>query len=235
MDKRWLLHTVIGSGATLSDFYPNRQQILMIAQSKHLYALKNGDLRHQAKELDANTPGDKRLLTRLIVQDVDTRVLYAEMVDQGRASLLAFLGRAWKRKGGHPMHGAPQKLLVPKSAFESKKHSVELEIVQKLLPGIVIEKGPGGFKGGAAAAREYEKRLRITEGIHLGAVQEGADVFSGSACIEAIVYSREVWEGVPDLPPAFEQTFDKLFGSLKTDWRTGKFARMFDPRPVPGS
>jgi len=92
-------------------------QGLLIAESKHRYFIKNGDLRYSQKPL---TNGSSKNRIRIyLIGDEQTNAFYAEMDPVSQpVDVMGFLARAWYRKTWHFFQGYPRQLSVSKSLMQ---------------------------------------------------------------------------------------------------------------------
>jgi hypothetical protein len=222
---------------------PGREQNLLISDSRHLYLLKDGTLRYQQKELDARTAGARTLITRYVLLDVDTGVVYGECRPAGDKDLAGFLARAWHVKPDHPMQGLPEQLNIPQLVREDSDYWADM---RRLVAwgGFRLDALPGGFAAGIHAVKRFEQRVEST--LHYGP-DPGVDidiVQRMSALISSTVgdyFSRtwtDRWRERPPAPPEFFSKIDALY-TEPGGWRRGEFAGvlqglMKDGEPIDG-
>lgn len=208
---------------------PAREQNLFISLSKHLYLLKDGSLKHQDKKLDPRTAGDREMLLRLVVLDVDTGTLYGELHStRDEKDLAGFLARAWCRKADHPMRGVPETLNVPKAALKDDAYANDLYRISAL-GGVRLGELPGGFAAGIHALQQFDREVRSLfwqmrrgERPNLKIVQMCSSVISAGASSSMGSLWKERW-GVVE-PPAdeFFAEIDHLYKEPGA-WRKSPF------------
>ncbi len=217
---------------------PGREQNLFISQSKHLYLTKSGHLRRQAKPLDPRLPGAKRLLTRLVVLDVDTGSVYGEYHEQETAKdLIGFLARAWSKKALHPMQGVPQILNVPAIALKDEAYRADLQFALRHAAGLQFGDLPSGFSAGVHALKQLERGVesllyRATEGeVDLYLVHMTSGVVSREASNALSHRWSEKWEAVAPLDARFLAAVDALYEEPGA-WRAGAFEIVLQGLPT---
>lgn len=215
---------------------PAREQNLLIATSKHLYATREGLLKYQRKPLDPRVPGTKTLLTRMIVLDVGSGVYYGELHDHESAKDLAgFLARAWSVKGDHPMRGIPDLLNVPRSIHQHPEYKQDLELVVRLTNLRLGDLG-SGFSAGAHAAKGFENQVNsyAVNRASLFVAQRCSGVMSYMASHSSIFLSEERWASVEPPSQAFFDAIDGLYDDPGA-WRESPWDMVLKGIKAPGS
>ncbi|WP_139133070.1 hypothetical protein [Pandoraea sp. ISTKB] len=205
--------------------YPTREQNLFVSLSKHLYAVSDGSLRYQRKVIDPRLPGQKQLLRRYVVLDVDTGVLYGEYhLASDDVDVVGFLARAWHKKPDHPMRGFPRLLNIPKSL-----DGAATDDVMDLSSRATFEVGylQGGFSVGIHAVKALESRVQSLIPFHgrqatLWAVQTLSAATSRIASNSMSFAWNEEWDKIPEIPSDFFQYVDKLY-TEEGAWRYEPF------------
>lgn len=142
--------------------YPNEVHQLNVSLSKHLYVLKNGEIKYQKKPFDLNLnnfqKSDKFHIVHYVVRDHFSNAFYGEIyVTNDLSDLRGFLFRAWSKKEEYPFCGIPENLIV-------------LKTVQKFSPGILefiencgvsIVNATSGFQAGVRTLKTWEEELRF--------------------------------------------------------------------------
>lgn len=219
---------------------PGREQNLFVSHSKHLYLTgKDLQLRSQKKELDPRLPGNRCMLRRLVLLDVDTGVLYGEMhLLDGRKDLAGFLARAWHVKPNCPMRGLPRQLNVPKSLWNDGELREDLRRLQGW-GGFEVGDLPGGFAAGVHAVKQFEREVEdlLWRGNDQYApdfrlLTMGSGVLSMQAAAFACHTWRERWERVPPPPDEFFRNVDLLWDPMGA-WRSGDHKVVLDGIPKP--
>ncbi len=215
--------------AALSSLGPGREQNLFIGQMKHLYVLKDGTLKAQAKALDPRIPG-KTLITRFVLLDADTGSVYGEChTDETKHDLAGFLARAWSVKPDHPMHGIPKRLNVPQIVRKDDNYRGDIErIVQ--LSGLILGALPSGFAGGVHSVKQFDEQIRSliweSSDHNLDATLEMAQACSAAVSSRIRPWHsgnlEERWETIPAAPERFFAAIDKLY-QKPGGWRRGAF------------
>ncbi len=210
-------------------FGPGREQNLFVGQSKHLYLLKDDRLKYQRKELDARTCGNKGLLTRFVILDVDTGTLYGEFHPASdQRDLPGFLARAWHTKALHPMRGLPTLLNVPQVIRTDERYWADLQMVAQR-GGFTVGSLPGGFAAGVHAVKQFERsveslfwRTTAERPADLWLIQASAGVLSAEASSGDSQRWKERWQDHPAAPESFFARFDELYEEPGA-WRKGPF------------
>ena len=218
------------------DMTPAREQNLFITVSKHYYCLADGTLKFQKKEIDSRHPGNRRLLTRFVLLDTDTRTIYGEIHDNTtNKDLLGFLARAWSEKRLHPMKGLPSTLNVSQLVRMDRDFSKALAFLQNLA-GIQIGDLPGGFSAGIYAVKEYENAIQSL--FWNGTKYEAPDLFMAQACSvvvsmeasgDAVFRWEEQWKKVPAPEKAFFSAVDSFYTPIGA-WRHEPFDLFLSPK-----
>lgn len=201
---------------------PGREQNLLVATSKHLYATRDGTLKHQQKAIEPRLPGTKTLLTRMVLLDVGSGVYYGELHDKDTAKDLAgFLARAWCEKPDHPMHGVPALLNVPRSVRDDADYAAVINFICRTIP-LAMGSLPSGYSAGAHAAKGFEERIRwsIEHKATLDVAQRCSALASSVACHSQIFLSQSRWRDVPSAPSALLNAIDSLYDP-PGGWRRG--------------
>lgn len=208
---------------------PGREQNLFIGPMKHLYVLKDGTLKAQAKALDPRIPG-KTLITRFVLLDADTGSVYGEChTDETKHDLAGFLARAWSVKPDHPMHGIPKRLNVPQLVRKDDNYRGDIErIVQ--LTGLFLGALPSGFAGGVHAVKQFDEQCRsllweFGGGKITATLEIAQNCSAGLSSRIRPWYSgnlEERWEAIPPAPESFFAAIDKLY-QQPGGWRRGAF------------
>lgn len=215
---------------------PGREQNLFISQSKHLYLTKSGHLRRQEKPLDIRTAGAKRMLTRLVVLDVDTGSVYGEYHEQeSTKDLIGFLARAWSRKWQHPMKGLPHILNVPAIALKDETYRTDLEFVVRHTT-VRLSELPSGFSAGVHALKQFERGVesltyRREDGeVDLYMIQATSGVVSAEASNSQSHMWRKEWEALSPPDECFLKEVDDLYQEHGA-WRSGPFDLVLNGLP----
>jgi hypothetical protein len=212
---------------------PGREQNLLIGLSKHLYFLKDGTLKYQEKAIDPRVSGNKTLLLRFVLLDVDTGAIYGECHTQDEADLAGFLARAWSVKPRHPMRGIPELLNIPKIVSSTPEYSSDIELFQRLT-GLNIGALPSGFAAGVHAVKAFEKeveslswsfRLKTVPNLHV--VQACSGVMSALCCASMPEIWRQRWGSIPAPTKEFFAAVDALY-EQPGGWRFGAFRSVLE-------
>ncbi|WP_235596212.1 hypothetical protein [Leptospira weilii] len=144
----------------VSDF-SNHVHQLVVSISKHLYLLKNEEIKYQKKSFDLTlknySKSTKRHLIHCIIKDHFSGASYGEIhsTDQ-HFSIEKFLLNAWKIKKGYKFHGLPKCLMAPKSVIE---HFPGLGNIFKHTNIKLIETTSGFQSGAPIIIKEWEKQI----------------------------------------------------------------------------
>lgn len=210
---------------------PNRVQHLVVSDSKHFYFRETDQvLGYQKKELDPRTCGNRKMLTRQIVIDEDTGVLYGELTPCHDVDLLGFLARAWAAKKDHPMRGFPASIHVPRNVLKTEQLAADLRWMAAL-GGVTVSSATGGFGPPTVAAREYERELLnlLRDGRStLSTADAAASVISLLACCNAATAFREAWRAVQPMDPATIRRIDDEY-TTPACWRSNLFSFVLGP------
>lgn len=208
---------------------PNRHQTLFVSLSKHLYLTKDDSVKRQDKDLDPHTCGERRLLKRYVILDVDTGQVYGEYHEAGQAphDLLGFLARAWARKKHNHMHGLPSQLNIPQSVWNDDDAASALREVSGF--DVMLAPTQGGFGGGIHAVRNFEKRayelkwsMASGDKLPFKFIQMASAIIGqkASSSDSPIWHSR--WDEVPEVPLAFTAMMDARYEIPKA-WSLGYY------------
>lgn len=209
--------------------HAGREQNLFIGQMKHLYVLKDGTLKWQAKALDPRIPG-KTLITRFVLLDTDSGSVYGEChTDETKQDLAGFLARAWSVKPDHSMHGIPELLNVPQLVRKNENYRNDIDCIVEY-SGVVVGALPAGFVAGVHAVKQFDEQVRsliwqcdfrkvaptlaITQSCSAVISNQIRPMFSGDP--------RELWASVAPAPESFFAAVDKLY-KQPGGWRRGPF------------
>lgn len=209
----------------------NREHNLFVSESKHLFVDAKGDVKYQKKPLDRRTCGGRKILTRLVVLDIDSGALYGEYHDDSTAMQFDdFLLRAWHPKAGHYFRGVPNKLNVPAKIIDSTQN---MSLVRSIADPAGVEAYdvlPSGFAAGVHALRGFEQKvmsqLSRNEPLSLHVVQVLSALLSYMATPSAYA-QPDGWDNVTALPVAAKQAVQSRYG--EDYWCTGPFERIFPP------
>ena len=213
-----------------------REQNLLISTSKHLYLTKSGFLRRQQKPIDPRLPGNKILLKRLVILDVDTGTVYGEMhLDADDPDLIGFLARAWSRKTLHPMRGFPRHLNVPKVVMENPLMRGDLSLLQQE-GGFTIAPLPAGFAAGIHAVKQFELETEsmvwsIEVEAHMELIQAVSAVISRQASSAMSFFCENAWDAVQAPDQAFTTWVDGQYKKIGA-WRHGSYELVLDGVPT---
>ena len=209
----------------------NREHNLFVSESKHLYVDAKGAVCHQKKPLDRRTCGSRKIVTRLLVLDVDSGAMYGELHDDETAGQLAdFLLRAWHPKTWHFFRGVPEMLNVPAKVLDDRTRMEELQVITNPAGIGWIGPLPGGFAAGVHALRNYEnqvmKSLWLHKGLGLGVLQQLSALNSYGAAGSAHS-NPESWDQARPLPIEAKQAVQAHYGA--DYWCSGPFSELFPP------
>jgi hypothetical protein len=134
----------------------------MVSVSKHLYAIKNGNIRFQKKKFDFSLAtmnrSEKEHVVHYLVRDHFSGAFYGEACS---SSLLMpveeFLIRAWSKKDEYIFCGMPDYLSIPKTVADAFPNL--LTWTSSL--GIELLEVTSGFQGGVRDVPTWEEYLRM--------------------------------------------------------------------------
>ena len=134
---------------------------LMVSVSRHYFITSNGKYKQQKKKFEAqiDKPDSftKRHAVNYMIRDHFSGLYYAELTDTNNIfSVSEFLYRAWSKKQGNSLYGAPLSISVPKTVRT---------VWPKLVPfleemEIIVIDVTSGFHGGIRDIRTWEEYLR---------------------------------------------------------------------------
>lgn len=105
----------------------DKAQSLVVAESKHLYALKSGALRYSEKKLSASCSSGTRIRYCLVAGE-NTGAFYGEASTANTPlDLAGFLTRAWHPKPWYFYSGVPSSLTVPRALLAKRPVRADLE------------------------------------------------------------------------------------------------------------
>lgn len=214
---------------------PNRSHRLIVGDSKHLYCADEDMLvRFQQKPLDHRTCGKRKMITKYLVVDEETGVLWGEAYARdAKPDLVGLLARAWVSKRGHPMHGAPAQLVLPQSIASNEALHNQVSFVCKVV-GTRLVNAPSGWGPAAQASRAYESELRTAVDIHgefpIAAASVAAHLFSVNASAGSLAYCKEAWAQFPNLEAHQIKQLDQAYVTPGA-WRADPFNEFVDGFP----
>jgi len=210
---------------------PNREQNLLIGISKHLYFLKDGSLKYQQKIIDERLPGNKRLITRFVLLDVDTGTVYGECHEASAAKdLIGFLARAWAKKPNHPMRGFPGILNTPKIVRTDSQYAADVDFVLRH-SNLQIGDLPSGFTAGIHAVKQFDTEVKSLIWGTVVRDMPPPDIFMVQACSALVSANasnffsytwQEKWNAIEQPSQSFFDAVDKLYESIGA-WRDGPY------------
>lgn len=213
----------------------NREHNLFISESKHLYANARGEVHYQKKPLDRRLAGPRKILTRLLVLDVDSGAMYGELHSDATAGELAdFLLRAWHPKAGHYFRGIPRRLNVPAKVIADIGLGHELSAIATKAGVEQLGPLPGGFAAGVHALRNFENEIHMTlwqhKAVTLETIQGISALLSFTAAGSAY-HDPDDWDRATPLPIAAKEAVQSLRDNPH-HWCEGQFAFAFRPKLV---
>jgi hypothetical protein len=199
---------------------------------------KKGFLRRQQKPIDPRYHGNKTLLTRLVVLDVDTGSVYGEIHSADTSpDLLGFLARAWSVKASHPMHGIPEHLNIPKAVTQDASMSDDL---RRLANAFHFSMAPlaSGFSAGIHAVKKFEIEVesliwRLDQDIELEGVLAISGVVSHLASSGMSLYLEQLWREIPVPGDDFYGWVDAQY-EIPGGWRLGPYEMVLKGLPQRG-
>ena len=213
---------------------PGREQNLFIGVAKHVYCLKDGTLKYQKKALDPRL-SNKQLITRFVLLDIDTGILYGEYHEAGpNQDLAGFLARAWSLKPAHYMRGIPSLLNISKTVRENDQYRRDLSLVQEIT-NIQLGNLPSGFNAGVHAVKQFDQQVLNL----LWYPDKEADIFTIQALSAVLSTSasdtfsytwEEKWKEVAQPLPEFYEKIDALYKQPGA-WRTGPYEYVLNGLP----
>ncbi|MGQ2816099.1 hypothetical protein [Leptospira interrogans] len=141
--------------------YSNHAHQLVVSISKHLYLLKNEEIKYQRKSFDItfknHSKSTKRHLVHCIIKDHFSGASYGEVYATDQSfSIEKFLLNAWKIKKNYKFHGLPEYLMVPKNVIE---HFPAIVNIFKHTNVKLIETTSGFQSGAPIIIKEWEKQI----------------------------------------------------------------------------
>lgn len=98
--------------------YPNYVRQLFVTPSKHLYILRDGQLKWQKKAMEITLQGseksDREHVIYYLLADHNSAAFYAEVhTSMTFQDPIDFLKRAWSKKKDFFFYGLPENLMLP--------------------------------------------------------------------------------------------------------------------------
>jgi hypothetical protein len=144
--------------------YPNHAHQLAVSVSKHLFVTKSGKLKFQIKPFEVSLtdlPGEKEHIVIFALRDHCSGVSYAEIrLGSQIGQLTSFLAKAWMQKVGHPFCGAPEIILISKTAESAFPGTAEA--IEGL--GVQVLPVASGFQTNIGDVKVIESRFKLMDG-----------------------------------------------------------------------
>ncbi|EQA61962.1 hypothetical protein [Leptospira alexanderi] len=142
-------------------YFSNHVHQLVVSISKHLFLLKNEEIKYQKKSFDINlknySKSTKSHLVHCFIKDHFSGASYGEIYSTDQLfSIEKFLFNAWKIKKIYKFHGLPEFLMVPKSVIE---HFPEITNIFNHTNIKLIETKSGFQSGAPIIIKEWEKQV----------------------------------------------------------------------------
>lgn len=142
-------------------YFPNQIHQLNVSISKHLYILKNGNIKYQKKAFDINWKNyhksEKEHLVHYIIRDHFSNCYYAEICSSSNLMPIEkFIWNAWRQKSFYEFGGIPNCLIYPNTVLANFSE------FQRFTGNFVQTKflaATSGFEGGVRIVREWEEKL----------------------------------------------------------------------------
>jgi hypothetical protein len=140
--------------------------------------------------------------------------------------LLGFLARAWSIKAGHPMHGIPRHLNIPKAVIDDAAMNRDLRLLANTCH-FTVAPLPAGFAAGIHAVKQFEIEVesliwRAGDEVDLELIRAVSGVISHSASSGMSFLSEEAWNTVPGPGEDFTALIDAQYNPVGA-WRLGSF------------
>ena len=140
--------------------YPNYVHQLFVTPSKHLYVLRDGQLKWQKKAMEITLHGleksDREHVIYYLLADHNSAAFYAEVqTSKTCPEPIDFLKRAWSKKEDFFFYGLPENLMLP--AVVSARHPEIRPYLDSINVGNFPP--PSGFAAGIHHIRNWEKDI----------------------------------------------------------------------------
>lgn len=140
--------------------YPNFVHQLFITPSKHIYALRDGQLKWQKKPMEITLQGleksDRDHVIFYLVADHNSSAFYAEVqTTRTRSDPIDFLKRAWNKKEDFFFCGLPENLMLPNVVND--RYPEIKTYLRSVAVGCVAP--PSGFAAGIHHIKNWEKDI----------------------------------------------------------------------------